>query len=250
MAKKQEEKNKNKITLGSIFGWFFGLGFLISAMGIIAQGNYTLGLLIAVGSLLLIPASGKLFMEKFNFEISKGVKWLIFIVIFILFMVAISQQPSNVYQEDLKEGPQPHLTNSDSKDSASTAESQDSRSFINQGYMDLYASLGTESRKTELQKETLFETYKGKYVRWDGEVVDVDTTLGSTSLQVRHHRPRDPFEIAPDYDVVIYMPRDQIPALSKIGKGDVVSYSGRLSSFSEAFGLTLYLQDGEIVNNK
>lgn len=86
-------KEVKKITLGLILSWIFGILFLLAGMGVIAQGSYILGILVMLCSAMIIPYFNKIVAEKFHFEISGGIKFVLVIVIFILMGFAMSHSP-------------------------------------------------------------------------------------------------------------------------------------------------------------
>ena len=88
-------KEVKKITLGLILSWIFGILFLLAGMGVIAQGSYVLGILIMLCSAMIIPYFNKIVAEKFHFEISGGIKFVLVIVIFVLMGFAMSHNYNN-----------------------------------------------------------------------------------------------------------------------------------------------------------
>jgi hypothetical protein len=92
----KEHKEIKKITAGSIFSWIFGVLFLFAGMGLIAQSSYVTGILVMVCSAMIIPYFNKISAEKFHFEISGGLKFVLVMVIFILMGIGMSNSVSNV----------------------------------------------------------------------------------------------------------------------------------------------------------
>lgn len=88
MAK--EHKEIKKITAGLIFSWIFGVLFLFAGLGLITESSYVTGILIMVCSAMIIPYFNKISAEKFNFQISGGIKFILVIVIFILMGIGMS----------------------------------------------------------------------------------------------------------------------------------------------------------------
>lgn len=78
------EKEVRKITVGLILSWVFGVLFLLFGMGVIAEGAFVNGILIVLFSALIIPYSNRIFAKNFHFEISGGIKFVLFILIIIL----------------------------------------------------------------------------------------------------------------------------------------------------------------------
>lgn len=92
-------KEVKKITVGLIFSWIFGVMFFFAGLGVITSGQIGSGIVIMILSICIIPLFNKFTAEKFNFEISGGIKWLIAIAIFILFAIAIGNSEKAQSQE-------------------------------------------------------------------------------------------------------------------------------------------------------
>lgn len=91
----KEHKKIKKITAGSIFSWIFGVLFLFAGMGLIAQSSYVTGILVMVCSAMIIPYFNKISAEKFHFEISGGLKFVLVIIILVLIGIGTSNSVSN-----------------------------------------------------------------------------------------------------------------------------------------------------------
>ena len=76
-------KEVNKITLGNILSWLFGSLFLLMGIGIIGTGSPASGIIIILCSAMIIPYFNKIIAEKYNVKISGGVKFLLFLIIFV-----------------------------------------------------------------------------------------------------------------------------------------------------------------------
>lgn len=86
----REQKEIKKITAGSIFSWIFGVLFLFAGMSLIALSSYVTGILVIICSAMIIPYFNKISAEKFNFQMSGGVKFILVIVIFVLMGMGMS----------------------------------------------------------------------------------------------------------------------------------------------------------------
>lgn len=85
----------------------------------------------------------------------------------------------------------------------------------------------------------IFQQYRGKYVRWTGEVYEAETNIsGNLILKVRHRASTN------DFDVAVRLGASQAEKLKRLNRGEAVSYSGKLISFDPDVGY--YLEDGEI----
>jgi hypothetical protein len=96
MAEKKEIK---KITVGLIFSWIFGIIFILAGLGKFTSGSYIPGIIIILCSAMIIPYFSKKISKNFNFKISGGVKFLLFIVIIIVSGISASNMSESNTQE-------------------------------------------------------------------------------------------------------------------------------------------------------
>src|SRR3989338_6845529 len=88
-----------KITVGGIFSWIFGILFLLAGAGSIATAPIT-GIIVVLCSAMIIPYFNKLIAEKFHFEISGGIKFLLVIVILITLGFSATNNESSITSQD------------------------------------------------------------------------------------------------------------------------------------------------------
>jgi hypothetical protein len=98
-----------------------------------------------------------------------------------------------------------------------------------------------KSKYTELQKKERWKNYKGKKVKWRGEVSSVDETFGTMSLQVK----LNPGTFTSDV-LVRLKPTEREKAL-KVSKQDMVTFVGILDDWGTIMPVTL--DKGEMVAN-
>lgn len=108
--------------------------------------------------------------------------------------------------------------------------------YISESYDTIHNAFSS-SRYTDLQKDELFNEYKGKYVKWEGKVKNID----ELELKVLFKEGI----IFDDY-VIVNMNYNQRSKLVKLNKGDSVIFSGR---FSKRIGTLLYFDDGELLDS-
>lgn len=99
----KEKKNieKKKITVGLVASWIFGILFTLFGFGLLIGGSYFTGLLVILGSLVLIPYFESLLSHQFHFEFSTGIRWVIVIVVVVVFLVGIG----NLTESSTSTGP-------------------------------------------------------------------------------------------------------------------------------------------------
>lgn len=96
MVTKAEKTSKvHKITVGLILSWLFGVLFIVFGFAVIAQGLQLSGIIMILFSVIIIPYTNKLTIKKFNFEISGGLKFLLAIIVLILWFHAVFQNPTS-----------------------------------------------------------------------------------------------------------------------------------------------------------
>ena len=122
--------------------------------------------------------------------------------------------------------------------------SQQPKVYISNSYDELKPIFESSSKNTDLQKDTIFEQqYKGKYVRWNGAVRDIDASILDNLRLYVNINERFLFD---DY-VIVYMNKDQYNKLIQLKKEDTVTFSGRFDSYTTTLGVTFYFKDGEII---
>jgi len=80
-----------KITLGFIASWILGILFILYGAAIISE-SIAFGSLIIILSAMIIPYFDKIILDKFNFKISGGIKFVL--VLAILALIGLSESPS------------------------------------------------------------------------------------------------------------------------------------------------------------
>jgi hypothetical protein len=89
------------------------------------------------------------------------------------------------------------------------------------------------------QRKHIFEKYKGRYVRWSGEVGEVVKEISRDYvLRVKHSQITEDFEVSVRFD------KSKERKLLMLKRGDVVNYMGKLTDFNSSSGY--YLEDGDI----
>lgn len=96
-AENDKSKNSQKVTLGLIASWVFGVLFLLAGIGGVFAGDFS-GLLFILASFFSLPPTMKLVEKKLHFTLSKGLR--VTLVIFLCFMVTfIPTQPASTNQD-------------------------------------------------------------------------------------------------------------------------------------------------------
>ena len=88
-----------KITLGLVLSWIFGVLFGISGLTFLFSGSIVAGGSLIFASLVLLPPVNKIVKEKFNFELSGGLKITLVIILFVIY--AVSLPSSNIINDDI-----------------------------------------------------------------------------------------------------------------------------------------------------
>ena len=113
------------------------------------------------------------------------------------------------------------------------------RKFLLLSFEDFNSLIGGNDRISAAQRKHMFEKYKGKYVRWWGEVEDVIKEItGDYTLRVKHSQS------AKDFEVSIRFDKSKRQKLLMLKRGEGVNYMGKLTDFDPQLGY--YLEDGDI----
>lgn len=117
----------------------------------------------------------------------------------------------------------------------------DKKEFIYYSFEDFNTLIGSNDKLTLSQVQSLFNSYKGKYVNWVGEIEKIKkNTSGDLVIYFKH------FPKAKEYDVRVVLAESNKDKVEKIKKGYLIPYSGRLESYNLVQGYLLV--DGDIDN--
>jgi hypothetical protein len=113
------------------------------------------------------------------------------------------------------------------------------RKFLLLSFEDFNSLMGGNDHLSVFQRKRMFERYKGRYVRWWGEVKEVIKEIsGDYTLRVKH------YQTAKDFEVSIRFDKSKREKLLILKRGKPVSYMGKLTEFDPS--LAYYLEDGDI----
>jgi len=111
-------KEVKKITLGLILSWIFGIVFGLSGLTFLFTGSIIAGGSLILASLILLPPVNKLVKEKFNFELSRGLKITLVIILFVIY--AVNLPSSDISSNDVKVQPTENVINPPSETQTQT----------------------------------------------------------------------------------------------------------------------------------
>ncbi len=94
---------------------------------------------------------------------------------------------------------------------------------------------GSDSNKTELQKDQAWARFEGKKVRWSGEVGDVETMFGVLSINVimPKYSGNPILDSIKSTDVYVFLQDDQDLKASNYSPGSRITFEGILSDWSD-----------------
>ncbi len=213
-----------KITLGLVINWAFGILFGLSSIALIIGGSLVDGIILLLISIILFPPANRLMKNKYNFELSRGLKIALTVILLIIFFAQT-----------------PETETHSSKQIVSNSFSNDYGHFV----------LCDVPRSTEVQKEKLLadiaRNFTGKYVNWTLPVFDVVEFEGDYALEIFYE---EYYCKNSDYDqyasLKIAMNTNQRKILMDLKPGDQVTFIAKLKYFSKTSGEP-QLSDGEIV---
>ncbi len=109
--------------------------------------------------------------------------------------------------------------------------------FINLSFNELDEIFGKENKMTESQKDTLWEKYNNKYVRWTGEVMSRGKgRVSGLRMGIKHKKGTD---------VELIFDNEQEELVLETEKGDKITYTGKLVT-RRGYILPYKLEDGNI----
>ncbi|MBI2631986.1 hypothetical protein HYW75_03210 [Candidatus Pacearchaeota archaeon] len=212
-------KEVKKITFGGVVSWIFGVFCILSVIGSFALSSYVAGIIWLIMALIVLPPTNRFYREKFNFELSKGIK--ISIVIVGLILVAMTTNTDEMTKTESS------FTYTPTKSNEVT--------IVSKSFEDFAIICDTEA--TNLQKQDLFKRkFKDQYVEWSGEISSISE---GNKVQVKH---------CPNTwtsDIIITMKSDQRDQLLQFREGDIITYRAKLTRLGDILGLSAI--DGETI---
>jgi len=109
--------------------------------------------------------------------------------------------------------------------------------FINLSFNELEEIFGKENKMTESQKDTLWEKYNNKYVRWTGEIMSRGKgRVSGLRMGIKHKKGTD---------VELIFDNEQEELVLETEKGDKIIYTGKLVT-RRGYILPYKLENGNI----
>ena len=90
-----DENKTRKITLGFIVGWVFGIFFALGGLSFLIQGAFGAGIPLIIASFILIPPVINWIESKINIKLSRGLKIVLVIILFVAYGVNIPDDMMN-----------------------------------------------------------------------------------------------------------------------------------------------------------
>lgn len=223
------EKQPKRITLGLVISWIFGILFGLNALAYLVYRQFVPAIISLVVFVVIFPPISKLIQEKFNIELSKGIK----IAVVIIGIVII------VFTADInKINPQSQTSDQEVLTQPKTQEKPKEIIVVSNSFDDF--SILCDSDVTNLQKKDFFDkNFKDNYVEWTGEVSSISESFGQYVLQVKH------CPLTFTSDIMVTMKKDQKDKLLSFREGDTVTYRAKLTRIGDILGMSA--TDGEVI---
>ena len=159
-------KEIKKITLGLVLSWVLGVLFLVNGFAFLFEGVIITGVSLILASLILLPPINNLVKEKFNFELSGGLK---VVLVIILLIIGGLNLPSSFNQEKMVQKKFPQKT-ALPQNQTQTSENQPQTPPV-----ELNLNIG-ETAKTSKVEVTVFSAKKTKSYNYYSDVFKTNVT--------------------------------------------------------------------------
>ncbi len=224
------DKKPKRITLGLVISWIFGILFGLNTLAYLVYRQFVPAIVSLVVFVVIFPPISKLIQEKFNIELSRGIK--IVVVIVGIVIIAFTADINKINQQS-QTSDQEVLTQ------PKTQEKPKEIMVVSNSFDDF--SILCDSDVTNLQKKDFFDkNFKDNYVEWTGEVSSISESFGQYVLQVKHCL------LTFTSDIMVTMKKDQKDKLLSFKEGDTVTYRAKLTRIGDILGMSA--TEGEIIN--
>lgn len=149
-------KETKKITLGLILSWVLGVIFGISGVSFLFTGSIVSGGSLILASLILLPPMNRFSKEKFNLELSRGLK--IILVIILLVIYAVYSSSSDISRLDTNTNQQSSTTDIEASTTQTETNELESYGFDDKVIVGNFAyTFHNYETKNQIGSSTYFE---------------------------------------------------------------------------------------------
>lgn len=225
--KKSDAKPENAASqqgfLSKIFSWFFGVIFLMAALGSLLDGakGFIPGFFMACMGILLLPPFNR-FLNKNGIRITKGAKAGIFLILLFSMSFFISKDKTSSGEADAS------TQSEETRAVASVEKIQESCNQVSNLF-------DAQSNLSDLQKEEIWKVkYDGKQFEWPLKVVEVSAGMfGGLTVQFKCQNSRSFVQ-----DIQLSYPKEAKSTIMQFQKGGVYKVKGILKMQSTLLGLS------------
>lgn len=232
------DKEHKKITVGSVLSWIFGVIFVLGGLGALISLQIKSALVLFIMAIVLLPPVYKFVSDKFNFELSKGIKALIIIVGLLAFFIFTDTEESPTTQQGATTTPIPTPTTIQEKPKETAKQPKTTIStnlppIVIKPEYDLELTLddiiNTFDELSEVQQEEKFKQLKGKRIKTSIRADKVNEATFSSQLVV--------LQMSDLYSCTAkaFFPKEYRNDLLQVGLGDTITFSGEFVDYKFGF---------------
>lgn len=146
-------------------------------------------------------------------------------------------------------------------DSSGTSQDKDTSQIAlsNLTWSEVGAIYGNESGRTEIFKKNKWKDYKGKKVRWSGQVAEIEETFGVLQMSIVMGKGHTisvggmtvSSDLIADYspEVLVVLKKSEKAKGIKYNVGDRIKFEGILDDWSDTIQSHVELSDGVIIED-
>jgi len=131
---KENKEEKKELTTKTVLAWIIGSIFLISGITNTLSGSFTPGVLFVLASLFVLPPTYKLLKDKLNFNLSRGLRVFIALILVFIAFIIVGKDATPSYK-----------TNSNSTNKKTTEKVY----YASKEYVEIFSFSGDSIKKSE-----------------------------------------------------------------------------------------------------
>ncbi|MBU3941159.1 MAG: hypothetical protein KKH88_04490 [Nanoarchaeota archaeon] len=232
MARKKKE-SKSKTSASKIICWVFGIIFILMAIGFFFS-NVVSGILALVMAFLILPPLDDTVRNKLKLKM-----WLRIVIIVILFFVSVSMLPPSendtTTNENIQTGDTEPIVEPEVVEEPEVIEEpqEPEIEYITESELKDLVFQFTDSRSslTDLQKEDLWDTYRGKPVRATIYVHNVDKGMFSNYVVSGGFTPENEYTFISE--IYVTFKSSEKDKLSSYSVNSRLTFTGELGEYHE-----------------
>jgi len=240
MAKKKKE---DKYIVWRVISIIAFISLLIFSLYNVNLRGVFVFIIAVVGLFISLPIFNKIIEKRFNHILPTPLKAIALIVLFCVGWGLITGSDVSYIPEytpeDTTQTPKPEVETPKKVNIPQ-------KEYAPEDLVTILNKFVKSDSLTDLQKEELWESYKGKYVKGSAYVYSVDKKMFGQLVVLADNSPRGQYDFSSDYSITFQ--KSEKEKLLEVSKGQKITFEGKLKDYSGFMMGYLYIGDAVLIS--